>query len=62
MADIVNLNHYRKQKERETKKVKAAENRKKHGRTKWRQGADRLSREHEDEALDAKKLEKGEDD
>jgi len=62
MADIVNLNQYRKKKAQAEKKQQAARNRAKDGRPKARRSADRLTREHGDKALDGTKIEPRDDD
>ena len=58
MAEIVNLNQYRKRKEREAKESKSAGNRARHGRTKGTRHTDQLDRKRDADELDGKKLEK----
>lgn len=48
MGDVVNLNQYRKQRERSSRESRAAENRVRHGKTK----ADRIMNEREQAQLD----------
>ena len=62
MADIVNLNQYRKKKAQAEKKAKAARSRAKDGRSKARRRSDRLTREQGDKALDGTKIEPRDDD
>jgi hypothetical protein len=62
MADIVNLNQYRKKKALEAKKVRAARNRVKEGQPKSRRTAERLARERGEDTLDGKTLKNGDDD
>lgn len=52
MADIVNLNRYRKAREKERAKNEAAENRIRHGRTKEEKRHDADEREREIRSLD----------
>ncbi|MCG8691101.1 MAG: DUF4169 family protein [Minwuiales bacterium] len=56
MGDVVNLNQYRKQRDRQARKKQAAENRVKHGQRR----PDRLSYERErarhEQELDSKRL------
>lgn len=60
MGDLVNLNKFRKAKQRRADEDQAAINREKFGRTKAESKQTRQAREQDDKALDAKKLE-GED-
>jgi hypothetical protein len=62
MAEIVNLNQYRKKKAQAEKKAKAARNRVKEGRSKSARTADQLARERGEKALDGTKVEPREDD
>jgi len=62
MAEIVNLNQYRKKKALAEKKTQAARNRAKDGRSKSRRTVDRLTREQGDKALDGTKIEPRDDD
>ncbi len=48
MGDVVNLNQYRKQRERSSRETRAAENRVRHGKSK----ADRMMHERERARLD----------
>ena len=57
MADIVNLNRFRKQKRREQAEQDAERNRLRHGRTKQEKRLEKLEREHAERELDAKKRE-----
>jgi len=62
MADIVNLNQYRKKKAQAEKKAQAARNRAKEGRTKSARPADRLASDRSEKVLDGTKVEPREDD
>jgi len=62
MADIVNLNQYRKKKAQENRKSESGQNRVKSGQPKWRRASERQARDREQAEIDAKKLERGEDD
>jgi Domain of unknown function (DUF4169) len=62
MADIVNLNQYRKKKALAEKKAQAARNRVKEGRSKPARSAERLASERNAKALDDAKIEPREDD
>lgn len=57
MAEIVDLEGYRRRKERQARKDRAPENRARHGRSKLDRAADELAREREKTELDGKKLE-----
>ncbi len=57
MGDLVNLNKFRKAKQRRTDEDEAAINREKFGRTKAETKQGRQAREQDEKALDAKKLE-----
>ena len=61
MGDIVNLNKYRKAKQRVSDAREAQINREKFGRNKAQTSRDRLQRRQEEKALDGKKLEDGSD-
>lgn len=56
MAEIINLNRYRKLKAREEKAAKAGENRVKRGRRKSDKATDNATRQGGEEALDGKHL------
>ncbi len=58
MAEIVNLNRYRKTKKRAAKKAAAPRNRIAKGRTKARRAGDTAARRRNEAELDGKKLEK----
>lgn len=60
MADIVNLNQFRKKRRRAGKKAVAATNRTKFGRTRVERIADRREQESRDRDLDGKKIEEKE--
>ena len=62
MADIVNLNQYRKKKALEERKAQAARNRAKEGRPKPVRTADRLANERSEQALDGAKIDPSEGD
>lgn len=62
MAEIINLNKYRKKKAREEKAAKADENRVKHGRRKSDKTADDTARKAGEETLDGKHLDPPEED
>ncbi|MGJ3258846.1 MAG: DUF4169 family protein [Rhodospirillales bacterium] len=55
-ADIINLNQYRKAKQKDEKRDSAAKNRVKHGRTKAAKLADAKDREQSERLLAGKKL------
>lgn len=59
MADIVNLNRFRKEKERAGKKARAAENRAAHGRSKADKDAEKARRNKDSSALDQHRLDDG---
>ena len=61
MGDVVNLNKYRKAKQRESDARAAEINREKFGRNKAQTAQDRLQRRQEEKALDGKKLDDGSD-
>ena len=61
MAEIVNLNQYRKKKKHAAKKAAAPRNRIAKGRTKSARTGDTAARERGDAELDGKKLEKREE-
>jgi hypothetical protein len=56
MGDLINLNKFRKAKQRQTEEVQAGINREKFGRTKAETKRDRKTREHGDKQLDGSKL------
>ena len=56
MADIVNLNRFRKEKERAAKAAKAAEKRAAHGRTKAAKSADKAREDKSRGLLDGHRL------
>ena len=56
MASVVNLNRFRKDKERTAKAQRAAENRTLHGRTKKERRASDDTRRRAEQELDGKKL------
>lgn len=58
MAEIVNLNQYRKKKKRAARKAAAPRNRIAKGRSKARRAGDTATRERSDAELDGKKLKK----
>jgi hypothetical protein len=60
MGDLVNLNKFRKAKQRRVEEDQATINREKFGRTKAEAKQDRQARERQDKALDDRKL-KGDD-
>ncbi|BCJ91393.1 hypothetical protein IZ6_21280 [Terrihabitans soli] len=60
MADIVNLNRFRKDKERAEKAAKAVENRAAHGRTKASKTADTAREKKAKTKLDQHRLDKDE--
>lgn len=55
-ADIINLNQYRKARQKDEKREKAAQNRSKHGRTKAAKLAETKDREKSERLLAGKKL------
>ncbi|MFI5016689.1 MAG: DUF4169 family protein [Dongiales bacterium] len=57
MGDVVNLNKYRKTKQRASETREAEINREKFGRNKAQTAQDRLQRRQDDKSLDGKKLE-----
>ena len=57
MGDLVNLNKFRKARQRRADDGQAAINREKFGRTKAETNQGRQAREQDEKALDAKKLE-----
>lgn len=59
MAEIVNLNRFRKDKARQTEKRQAAENRVAFGRTKAEKAAEKALLEHAARTLDGAKREDG---
>ncbi|WNJ98429.1 DUF4169 family protein [Thalassospiraceae bacterium LMO-JJ14] len=64
-ADIINLNQFRKARQKDEKREQAAENRKKFGRSKAEKLADSKGREKSERLLAGKKLsdaDTGEDD
>ncbi len=58
MAEIVNLNRYRKNKKRAARKVAAPRNRLAKGRTKGARAGDAAARQRRQAELDGKKFEK----
>ena len=56
MADIVNLNRFKKEKERAAKVAKAAENRTAHGRTKAEKSDDKARENKRKDQLDRHRL------
>jgi hypothetical protein len=56
MADIVNLNRFRKDRKRDEEKQQAAVNRADHGRTKAEREREDAERQRRDELLDGRKL------
>ena len=56
MGDLVNLNKFRKAKQRRTEEAQAGINREKFGRTKAETKRDRKTRESADRQLDGSKL------
>tara|TARA_R110000787_G_scaffold31927_1_gene84505 strand:+ start:27 stop:206 length:180 start_codon:yes stop_codon:yes gene_type:complete len=56
MGDVVNLNKFRKRRQREDAADAAAENRRKFGRTRAERSADRKETETRDKTLDGKKI------
>lgn len=62
MGDVVNLNHFRKRKEREQREVRASENRAKSGRDKAERNLTRSESEHRRYDLDGKRLDTPTDD
>ena len=60
MAEIVNLNRFRKEKERAAKAAKAAEKRAAHGRTKTSKSADKALEDKRRELLEGHRLDKDE--
>jgi hypothetical protein len=62
MGDLVNLNKFRKAKQRRAEEVQAGINREKFGRTKAETSRERQTREQRDKLLDGAKLEKDDGD
>jgi hypothetical protein len=60
MADIVNLNRFRKEKERAAKAVQAAEKRAAHGRTKAGKSAEKAREDKRRDLLEGHRLDKDE--
>ena len=61
MGDIVNLNKYRKSKQRQSQAHQADINREKFGRNKAVTSAERLRQSQDEKALDGNKLDEGSD-
>lgn len=61
MGDIVNLNKYRKERQREAEKRAARDNRVRYGRTGLEKAAGRRAAEDAEKALDGKKRDTGHD-
>ena len=61
-AEIVNLNQYRKARQKHEKSDQAAENRRKHGRTKAERQADDKARDKAEAKLEGKHLSEKPDD
>ncbi len=61
MANVVNLNRYRKKGARADRQKTAAANRVKHGRAKAEKRKDRLERERAHAEIEAKRLDHGTD-
>ena len=59
MGDVVNLNHYRKRRDRQQAERRAAENRAKSGRGKLERESTRRDAEHHRHKLDGKRLDRG---
>jgi hypothetical protein len=57
MADIINLNRFRKERDRAAKAKEAEENRIRHGRTKEERGQVRAEADKAEKTLDDKKIE-----
>jgi hypothetical protein len=57
MAEIVNLNQFRKQRARSAAQLRAEENRRKFGRTKEERATGRRERDKAEKELDDKRLE-----
>jgi len=57
MANVVNLNQFRKKRLRDEKEARASANRAKHGRTKAEKNATAKTETDRNRALDGKKLE-----
>ena len=62
MGDLVNLNKFRKAKQRRAEEVQAGINREKFGRTKAETKTDRQTREKADRLLDGTKVDKDDGD
>ena len=61
MANVVNLNRYRKKRARDDRQKTAEANRTKHGRTKEERQKKQLEREREDADLTSKRLDDHDD-
>lgn len=61
MAEIVNLNKFRKARQRAEKERRAAQNRSRYGQSKEARNAERAERDTEVHRLDGKKLDGSED-
>ncbi|MCA9590181.1 MAG: DUF4169 family protein [Myxococcales bacterium] len=61
-GNVVNLNRFRKKKQREQKAKQAEINRIRHGRTQAEKDRERVERERAARAIDGKRLEHGPDD
>ncbi len=61
-GNVVNLNRFRKKKQREQKAKQAEINRIRHGRTQAEKDRERVERERAARAIDGKRLEQGPDD
>ena len=62
MGDLINLNKFRKAKQRRAEEVQAGINREKFGRTKAETKIDRQTRDKADKLLDGAKVDKDEGD
>ncbi len=62
MGDLINLNKFRKAKQRRAEEVQAGINREKFGRTKAETRTDRQAREKADKLLDGTKVDKNDGD
>ena len=58
MGEVVNLNRYRKSRERQDLELRAAENRARSGRTKDERRREKAKEDHKQAEFDGKKLEK----
>jgi hypothetical protein len=56
MADIVNLNRFRKDRKRDEEKQQSATNRAQHGRTKAEREREEIERKRRDDLLDGQKI------